>query len=292
MPITAQQKIERRKHLGSSDIAAILGLDPYRTAHDVYLEKAGKLIDDTDEDLSGADVKYIGNRLEESVLGFAADRLGRDLEYNCTAVVPGTPIVVNTDAITCSQDPEPVEAKTSGIVAKTPEWWGEDGSDQVPDRVIVQAHAHMMAWNSSVCHIPALIGGRGFALFRVPRNPKIVDAIGARAIEFWDQHVQADIPPTNSSASLQIVKLVRRQPEKIAAVDPALLQQWLEAREAEKVAEKAADAAQAALLTALGDAEAGLCGDLGAVTFFEQTRKEYVCKASTFRVLRHKPKGL
>lgn len=43
MPITQKQREFRRSHIGSSDIAAILGKDPYKTAYDVWLDKTGQL---------------------------------------------------------------------------------------------------------------------------------------------------------------------------------------------------------------------------------------------------------
>ena len=43
MPITDEQRERRKTRLGSTDIAAILGVDHFRTAYDVYLEKTDKL---------------------------------------------------------------------------------------------------------------------------------------------------------------------------------------------------------------------------------------------------------
>ena len=37
--ITEKQRLERKKSIGGSDVAAILGLSPWKTPGDVYLEK-------------------------------------------------------------------------------------------------------------------------------------------------------------------------------------------------------------------------------------------------------------
>lgn len=293
MPITAEQRAERKHHIGSSDMAAILGLDPFRTAYDVWLQKKGRLIDDSPEEPDGRDPRYAGNRLEGGVLDFAEDRLG-PLIRNCPRKVEGTPLMVNTDALVAATS-DPVEVKTVGLFGRLrdDEWWGEDGTqNQVPDRVIVQAHAHMLAWDRDVCHVPALIGGRGFVLLSVTLDHRIIDVICRRAADFWQKNVLADVPPSDSHASLEIVKLVRREPKKVVAVDPELVRAWLEAKAASKAADEDKEKAEAAMITALGDAEAGLCGELGAITYYEQQRKEYVSKATAFRVPRHRPKGL
>jgi len=285
MPITAEQKIERRKHIGSSDMAAILGLDPWRSAYDVWLDKKGMLVDAPE-----TDAMYAGNRFEAGVLEFAEEQLGALLR-NETRAVEGTPLVSNIDAVVEKSD-DPVEGKTVGLFHPSSEWWGDDGTDQVPDRVIVQSHVHIMATNRAVCHVPAFIGGRGFCMFEVPRNDKLVEIIGQRAVEFWDANVQGDVPPENSRASLQVVKLVRRQPKKVVSIDPELVAKWLEAKDALKESTEAKQQAEADVLAAMGDAEAGLCGERGAVTYYETTRKAYSVDETTFRTLRHKKKGL
>jgi len=286
MPITEQERLARRDHIGGSDMAAILGLDPWRSAEDVRLEKLGRLIDKPASDAMNA-----GNWLEGGVLAFAAEKLGEINTHPGPKEVIGTPIVVNTDGLLLATG-NPIEVKTAKLFGPSKEEWGDEGTDQVPSRVIIQSTVHMMAWDRPICHVPVLIGGRGFLMYEIPRNIQIVDIIREKAAEFWERNVQGDTPVEGSHASLEVVKLLKKEPNKIVTVDPVLIRAWLDAKEAEKIAEEAKETAQAAVLAALGDAEAGECGALGAITYFNQTRKEYVCKASTFRVLRHKAKGL
>jgi putative phage-type endonuclease len=286
MPITELERQQRRQGIGSSDMAAILGLDPWRSAEDVRLEKLGRLIDKPASDAMNA-----GTWLEGGVLAYAAEQLGEIDTHPGTKAVDGSPIVVNTDGLVLASG-EPVEAKTAKLFGPSAEWWGDEGTDQVPDRVIVQAHCHILAWGQPVCHVPVLIGGRGFAMFTIPRSPKICDIIRERAEHFWQKNVLGDTPVEGSNASLEVVKRLKHEPEKVGLVDPALIRAWIDAKEAEKIAKDAHDTAQAAVLAALGDAEAAMCGDMGAITYLMQSRKEHTVKASAFRVLRYKPKGI
>jgi len=41
MALTTEQREIRRRYLGSSDIAAIFGMSPWKSAYDVWLEKTG-----------------------------------------------------------------------------------------------------------------------------------------------------------------------------------------------------------------------------------------------------------
>ena len=288
MPITPQQREERKAWLGSSDIAAIMGLDPFKSSYDVWLEKTGKLVDAPQPD-DPNDPRNVGNRLENAVLDFAEERLGV-LQRNAQAAIIGTPIRVNTDAIVLATG-IPVEAKTTA----DGEFWGDDGvPNQAPDRVIIQSHCHMLAWNQDVCYVPCLEAHFRFKFTMRPitMDSRIADAIRERATMFWAHNVAGDIPPENSTASLEVVKLIRRTPEKVTTVDPELVSRWLESKQIAAEAAKRAEADQAAMVAAMGDGEAATCGELGAVTYYEQKRKGFTVAESSYRVLRHKKSGL
>lgn len=286
MPISETQRQERKKHIGGSDMAAILGLDRFKSAEDVRLEKCGKLID---QQATNAAMEA-GNYLEDGVLNFAETTLGHLLR-NQTRAVENSQIVVNTDGVVEATS-QPVEAKTSGIIWSTDEWWGAEGTDEVPDRVIIQAHCHLLAWKAALCHVPALIGGRGFVLYAVPFNQTIANVILDAAGKFWNENVLKDVPCEGSTASLQVVKMLKRTPNKVVGIDPDLVARWLAAKEVKIASEKAADQAQADILAALQDAEAGQAGEHGAVTYLEQKRAGYTVQPTSYRVLRLKKGGL
>ncbi len=295
MPITETQREARRKHLGSSDVAAILGVDPFKNAYDVWLEKTGKV-----DGIEDNQAMFAGRLFEAGVLKFAEKQLGK-LIRNQYRSAKNLPIGANIDALVV-QGNEPVEAKTCGLYGPLREEWGEDGTDRVPDRVLVQAHVHMLCAERPVCHVAAFIGGRGFHLYHVPEDKELTEIITEKAVEFWEKNVQADIPPANTVPSLALIKRIRREPDLVTIVPDGLVQKWLDAQQAKKDAEKLCDAAQAELLAALGQAEAGDCS-FGRVTYLEQSRSSIDVKAikeqmpdiaakyttsTTYRVLRFK----
>ena len=301
MPITAEQKIERRNAIGSSDMAALFGLDPFKTTYDVWLDKTGQLEDDDTENAAC----YAGNRFEDGVLDYAEEHLG-PLLRNQSKRIENLPIAVSTDAI-IEQNSIPVEAKTTGLFGPVQDIWGDDNTDQVPDRVIIQAHCHMMAWGQGECYVPAFIGGMGFRLYNIPRNTDIAKAIAEKALWFWDI-VEKKICPPDSIPNLEVVKRMRRVPNVITNIDEGLFQKYLDAKEAAKIAEQTKDEAQSELLAALGEAEGANCGGLGAITYLPQSRRsldsealkrdhpeifqQYYRAGKPFRILRTKNKAL
>jgi putative phage-type endonuclease len=285
MPITKAQREQRKKHIGSSDMAAILGLDPYRNAYDVFLEKKGRLVEERDPDEKSQ--LTAGNRFESGVLEFARDQLG-ELRRNVYRALPSAHLGAHIDAIVKAAK-EPVEGKTAGLFGPVTEQWGEPGTDEVPERVIVQGMVHMLCVGAEVCHVPAFIGGRGFLMYRVQRSEELGKVIIDRAITFWERHVLRDIPPDDCVPSLEIVRRVRRQPNKTILLPLSLKEQWEQAKQAVAVAKALAEKAEAELLAAMGDAEAADFGDSGKIlTCCQQTRKAYTVKESTYSVLRMK----
>jgi predicted phage-related endonuclease len=281
---------------------AILGLDPYRSPYDVYLDKMGRL-----EDIDEPSAPMIaGNFLEVGVLDWAEGELGALYrnQYRANAALHlGTHI----DAMIIGAD-EPVEGKTAGLFGPLVAGWGDDRTDQVPDQVAVQAHVHMMCVGNGTeadrCHVPAFLGGRGFQLFRVQRSADLCDLIAERAVEFWEQSVLRDIPPDDSVPTLDVAKRIRRTAGKVIQIDPALLEVLKSATENRKRAERTEGDVKATVLAVLGDAEAG-SGDAetGSVTNYSQTRRSIdtkrlqaelpACAAAymretTFRVMRTK----
>lgn len=299
MPITEIQRERRQRHIGSSDAAAILGIDPWKGAYEVWLEKTGKLEDAP----LASEAADIGNMIEGALLDWASSEIGVPIVKNQRRVHPDLPFAANHDAIARTR-PEGFEAKTTGIL--TPhlarDEWGEPGTDEVPERVIVQCHHQMIVSDLNVVWVPALIGGRGRIIYRVERNQDLCNAMTERLVTFWRECVEAGIPPDGDAPSLECLKRVRREPKTETAIPQDLLSRWLETKAIASAANDQEEQARAALLTALGDAEKGNT-PIGSVTYLEQSRRDIdrlklredfpeaatACeRVTTYRVLRFK----
>jgi putative phage-type endonuclease len=281
MPITDAQRELRKSHLGSSDMAAILGFDKFKTAYDVWLEKTDRV-----EPQAESAAMEAGTMFEDGVLAWAEKQLGPIIR-NQYRRAEGLPIGSNIDAL-LKETGEPIEAKTAGLFGPVHDVWGEDGSDQVPDRVIIQCHVHMLCCNSSVCHCAAFIGGRGFVLFHIKLDPDIAIAITDASRNFWTNHVLANVPPENALPSPQLCKRMKREPNKTVDIEPYLVKTWLEAKDLASQAKEKAEQAQTAVMAAMCDAECGNCDGLGMLTYFPITRKGYIVKDTTYRTLKYK----
>lgn len=286
--ITAEQRQARRSVIGGSDVAAVLGMNPWKTAWDVWAEKRGLVAEG-----KSSEAADLGNMLEDPIVDWALEHLAaaavrRDLvvqhaEHGFLAANLDTAIDL------AGGQSAVIEAKTAGLMGPLSAEWGEEGTDQIPTHYILQVQHQMLCGgeNYRVAYVPALLGGRGRQMFKVDRNERLIGAMLPALVAFWKDHVEAGVPPEQSAPSLDLAKRIRREPASVVELPDQVVADFEAAREACKRANDAKEEAEGRLLAALGTAEAGTFGG-GMVTYLESQRKAYSVAASAYRSLRIK----
>lgn len=285
--ITEYQRANRRKYLGSSDAPAIVGVSPWRNRSDVYWDKIRPPSDN--ESKPESDAIIVGQMCERAVLDWFAKETGKKIIKNQSRVHDNGIMAASFDALVVGDGTEAVEAKTTGVTSRlNVEEWGEVGTDEVPNYIIIQCQ-HQMAVlpELKTVWVPVLLGGVGFRMYRIERNLQLIEHLEKTESEFWNAHVQAKIAPADDLPCMETIKRIIRTPQKTVRLADELVITWLEAKEIASQADKAKDEAQRAVLAALGDADGGECS-LGMLTYYQQERKESIIPASTFRVARFK----
>lgn len=281
--MTPEEFDERRKRLGASDVASVLGISPWRSAWQVWAEKTGRL-----EQWHGNAATKAGQRLESAILDHAEEDLGVQLFRNVVVKTDG-PLSATLDAQDRTQN-VPVEAKTSGIVGPVHGRWGDIDTDEVPEVYLVQLCVQMLCTEAEMAYLYALLGGRGIIRYRVMRDDSTVNAIRDAAVDWWERHVVGGVEPARTTpVPLDVVKRLRREPNKVIEFDDTttrLVAAWEAAKEMKRVSEKGVDDMQSQILLRLGDAEAARMSDGRMFTYMEQPRKGYTVADGTMRVAR------
>ena len=284
MPITTGQREQRKLYLGSSDSAAIVGLNKWKSAGDVFIEKTQDL---PERDMGEA--ALIGTLCEDACLQWFSNASRKKILRNQFRVHQNGFMAAHLDALVVGSK-EIVEAKVIGIL--TPfdrDQWGNEDSDQIPEQYIVQCQHELAVAGPEyeTVYLPVLLGGVGFVKYRVQRNPDLIRELEAIETNFWKYNVQAGLPPPDSPPHMEVIRSLKRTPNKIVPLDSGLVENWLKAKEFLKMAETTEDLAKRAMISALGDAEQG-DADIGTLTYYTQERASFVAKATSFRVPRFK----
>lgn len=240
---------ERRKGIGGSDVAAILGLSPWKTPLAVYLDKRGE----GDETPDNEPMLW-GRVLEPVIRQQYAERTGRIVR------VPEGILThqhyqfmrANLDGVT--DDCRVVEIKT----ARGGNDWGEPGTDEIPVPYLLQVQHYMAVTGFEVADVAVLIGGSDFRLYEVPADVELQEMMIAGESDFWQRVVEGRPPEPVSFSDVQAMFGRISSQESVEATEDVLeaLARLKTIREEIKAAETQEEAAKALIMKAMGEAEA------------------------------------
>ena len=221
---------ERKNYLGGTDLAAIAGLNPYRTALDVYLDKTSS---DIREETN--DAMRWGNLLEEAVAKAYSEDTGYFLKIADGPIYHSEYKFLAANIDRWAHDIHPfknemstkhvLECKTAGF--NKGKEWGESGTDQIPESYLVQ-----VAYYAAICDVPkvdiaVLIAGQDFRIYTYNRNKDLEDKIIKIGINFWHNHIEKRIPPKCVSTRDTFNLFPQSNYHEIVAEDN-IIQKWEE----------------------------------------------------------------
>ncbi|SEL11831.1 putative phage-type endonuclease [Atopomonas hussainii] len=197
----------RKQGIGSSDAAAAVGLNPYKSQLELWLEKTGR-----DADLPKADPQdeqsplYWGTVLEPVVAWHYSKRIGHKVR-RVNAVLqhpdPELPwMLANLDReVIGTDDVQILECKTAGINGAR--LW----QDGVPEYVQLQVMHQLAVTGKQAADVAVLLGGQTLEVHRIERDEQMIARLIELERQFW-HYVETDTPPpvdgsTSSDAALR-----------------------------------------------------------------------------------------
>lgn len=190
----------RMQGIGGSDVAVIMGYNPWKKPYALYCEKVGLV---PPEDLSENEAVEWGTKLEPIVAQKFSEVTGKKLKRWGTVCNPDAPWqMANFDRLIVGEDCG-LECKTANAF-KNEEWEG----DNVPDAYYCQCEWYCFLSGLSGWWIACLIGGQHFEYKYIPRNDAFIQDMLEKVTDFWENHVLAKVPPDidGSESSSEAVK--------------------------------------------------------------------------------------
>jgi putative phage-type endonuclease len=229
----------RATGLGGSDIAAIVGLDKYRSPLEVWLAKTGQFVPRREDEVLD-EAALMGHLLEPIVAQRFQAKTGLPVLTRPGTLRAAAPTwaLANLDGATV-EDGEPgvFEAKTRSSYAL------DDWIDEPPAGPYLQVQDYLMVTGWAFGYIACLIGGQRTIVHRIERDEAVIDDLAAIGDDFWQCVTDRRRPPIDGSqATAELLGRLHAHPDDDAVVigDAAEVEQLLRARA------KAAAQAQAA----------------------------------------------
>jgi putative phage-type endonuclease len=209
--MTTEPYKQRRGGIGGSDAAVIMGVSPWKTAGELYLEKIGEI---ETPDISDRDAVYWGTVLEDVVASEYSRRTDRKVRrVNRTLVHPDHPWMVGHIDRDLVGLPGILECKTTNDWAYRSDEWGDHGSDQVPVQYLLQTMHYLAVTGAEFCDLAVLAGGQRFGIYTIRRDEELIAQMIEAEEAFWS-HVTGRVPiplDYDHPRTLDIVK--RRYPD-------------------------------------------------------------------------------
>lgn len=196
--LSREQWLEVRSGgIGSSDAAAAVGLCPYKSPLELWMEKTGRT-NKAGEHLGLDDPRYWGTLLEPFVANAYQQKTGRKVrKLNAVLQHPSLPFMLaNIDReVVGSPDVQILECKTAG------EFGARLWRDGVPEYVQIQVQHQLAVTGKQAADVAVLLCGQTLEVFRVPRDDEAIARLVVLEARFWE-HVESDTtPPADGSES-------------------------------------------------------------------------------------------
>lgn len=190
----------RSRYIGGSDAAAVVGLNPYKSAYSLWAEKVGKL-----PPFEGNLATEVGTFLEEFVARLFEKETGKRVRRENQSIFNSDYpwAIANVDRVIVGEDAG-LEIKTTSELNTRRFKGGE-----FPATYYCQCVHYMAVTGKARWYLAVLIGNRDFKVFTIDRDEEEIAALMKAEAELFE-HIKSKTPPEvdGTSATTEAIKCV------------------------------------------------------------------------------------
>lgn len=263
-PKDKNEWLEHRKSgIGSSEVASILGLNPWETPYQLWRSKKG-----LEEPKTETFAMKAGHYLEDAVARFWTDETSREIIKASAEDI----LIVNNEKPFLRVSPDrtfwlpgmPKNANNKGILECKTTQAAIDPED-LPKHWFCQLQYQLGVAGLEQGSLAWLTGGREFGHKDIALVPDFYEWMTEEVERFWVDNILGDVEPEAINASDVVAKYARHSEGKYLAIDEQTYQAYLELKEVrEKIAalEATKEQLEDAIKLQFADAEAiTYCGE-------------------------------
>lgn len=183
----------RKRGLGGSDAGAVCGLNPYRTAMQVYDDKTTDATEETDNEAMRQ-----GRELEDYVARRFMEAAGKKVcRANFMYYDEENPFMLaDVDRM--------IVGENAGLECKTASPYLADRwkNGEIPVSYQIQCYHYMSVCNADAWYIAVVIFGREFKYYRIERDEEVISDLRQIERNFWESHILKRILPEPDGSEL------------------------------------------------------------------------------------------
>lgn len=265
--------MRRRKTIGGSDAAGIVGLSRWTSPFSVWADKTGRAAEkeDTEAMRQGRDLEdYVARRWMEET-GKRVYRLPAMLYH------PKYPFAhADVDRMVMGENAG-LECKTTFSLDLK-----QFNGVEFPVQYYAQCVHYLAVTGADRWYLAVLAYGRGFFTFVLERDQAEIDALMAAEAEFW-KLVKQDTPPDAdgseaTSAALREIFPISEQTTADLFGRDTVLREYMRLKEDKKALDTRIGEIENTIKADMGEAESGLCGSFH-ISWKSQNRQTFQAKA-------------
>lgn len=208
----------REKRIGGSDVGAIIGVNPYKSIIDVYIDKV------EGSSFIGNEATHWGSMLESTIKKEFAKRHNEFVVYEVPYSIVDDFLIANLDGIIKNK-----ETGEYGVleIKTTNEWNKKDWEeDTIPQSYYAQVQHYLMMTGYKFAYIAVLIGGQKYKEFFIERNEDDIEIIKNKAKDFYEENILKLIPPMpdgTDAYSKYLLEKSEKENEEIVELDELIV---------------------------------------------------------------------
>lgn len=201
----------RKQGIGGSDAGAVCGLNPYRTAIQVYYDKTSDSIEDVDNEAMRQ-----GRELEEYVARRFSEASGKKVRR------ANTMFYDEKNPFMLADVDRMIVGENAGLECKTASPYTEERwrDDKIPLSYQLQCYHYMSVCNADSWYIAVLIYGRDFKYYRLERDDEVIENLIRIEKEFWNEYVLKQVIPDPDGSKTADVAIAERFKESKSITIP------------------------------------------------------------------------
>lgn len=182
----------RKRGIGGSDAAAVLGLNKYRGPVSVWMDKTGRKQDQQEP----SEAMRLGTDLEDYVARRFTEETGKKVRRNNYMMQHDDfPFMIADVDREIVGENALLECKTASPYAKE-RWAG----DNTPEEYVIQCLHYMAVTGAEKVYLACLILQTGIVIREIERDDEAIAALEQREKEFWETYVVPDTMPPSSGS--------------------------------------------------------------------------------------------